>query len=257
TTFLTDASETMVNKVVEYVGLNSSKILNTSAIVGKAIMNFFIAFILSVYLLVAKSSIKKGAKRLFSAVFKPRKFEKMCDFWRRCNRLINKYVVYNILDALIVGVVNSIFMIIAGMQYVGLVSVVVAVTNLVPTFGPFVGAGIGGFILLMVNPSHALVFLIFTLVLQIIDGYILKPKLFGDSLGVSGLLILIAIILGGKVGGIIGILVSVPVVAIIDFIYKENLLPMLEKRRKKLNDEADDWLDPEADKSEIIKKITE
>ena len=105
---------------------------------------------------------------------------------RRCHAILNRYIVFNLLDSLIVGTANALFMAIVGMPYVGLVSFVVAVINLVPTFGPVIGAIIGGFILLMVNPWHALAFLIFTAILQTIDGYILKPKLFGDSLGVSG-----------------------------------------------------------------------
>ena len=121
------------------------------------------------------------------------------------------------------------------MQYVGLVSVVVAVTNLIPTFGPIIGAVIGGFVLLLVNPIHALAFLVFTFILQALDGYVIKPKLFGDSLGISSLLILLAVIVGGNMFGVVGILLAIPFAAILDFMYKDYLLVSLEKRRRKLD----------------------
>ncbi|MCR5264069.1 MAG: AI-2E family transporter, partial [Clostridiales bacterium] len=88
---------------------------------------------------------------------------------------------------------------------------------------------------LMVKPMHALIFLIFTLVLQTLDGYVIKPRLFGTSLGVSGLWILIAIMVFGGMFGVAGILLAIPAVAIIDLIYNSYLLPWLEKRRRKLD----------------------
>ena len=117
----------------------------------------------------------------------------------------------------------------------GLISLVVAVTNLIPTFGPVIGAVIGGFILLLVNPLHALIFVAFSVVLQTLDGYVIKPKLFGDSLGVSGLLILVFIIVCGNMWGIVGILLAIPLAAIIDFICRDVIMPHLEERRHKLD----------------------
>ena len=146
--------------------------------------------------------------------------------------ILKRYIVFNLLDSLIVGGANAIFMAIVGMPYVGLVSFVVAIANLIPTFGPVIGALIGGFVLLMVNPWHALAFLIFTFILQTVDGYILKPKMFGDSLGVSGLWILVGVIVGGRAFGVVGILLAIPGVAILDFLYQEYFLPWLETRER-------------------------
>ena len=88
----------------------------------------------------------------------------------------------------------------------------------------------GAFLLVIVQPWYAGVFLVFTLILQTLDGYVIKPKLFGDSLGVSGLWILIGVVAGGKMFGVIGILLAIPMVAILDMLYHEYLLPALEKR---------------------------
>ena len=158
-------------------------------------------------------------------------YDDSVEFLSRCNAILNRYVICDLLDGLIVGVANAVFMAVCGMQYIGLVSVVVGVANLIPTFGPLVGAVIGTFILLMVNPIHAFLFLIFTIILQTIDAVVIKPKLFGNTFGVSGLLILVALVISGKVFGIIGIIFSVPVVAIGDYVYREILIPRLELRK--------------------------
>ena len=127
------------------------------------------------------------------------------------------------------GIVNAIFMAIVGLPYIGLVSMVVAVMNLIPTFGPVIGGAVGAFLLLLVKPWYAVAFIIFTLILQMVDGYILKPKLVGDSVGVSGLWVLIGVIVGGKMFGIICILICIPAVAILEMLYSDFLLPWLER----------------------------
>ena len=226
------SSEALIDTITEFVKENLSVILSTSVGVGKGAVQFFIAFLLSIYLLADKNRIKTGVKRLITAAFGGKKAEDTIRVVRRCHVILKQYIVFNLLDSLIVGAANALFMVIVGMPYIGLVSFVVAVINLVPTFGPVIGAVIGGFVLLMVNPWHALAFLIFTMVLQTIDGYILKPKLFGDSLGVSGLWILVGVIVGGRAFGVVGILLAIPGVAILDFLYREYFLPWLEKRRK-------------------------
>jgi predicted PurR-regulated permease PerM len=111
--------------------------------------------------------------------------------------------------------------------------VVVAVTNLVPTFGPIVGGAVGALILLLVKPVHAVIFVIFTFILQFIDPYFIKPRLFGNTLGVSGLLIVVSVLVCGRMFGVAGILISIPLAAILSFVYKEAILPALERRAEK------------------------
>ncbi len=206
-------------------------ILSASASAGKSIANWVIALILSVYLLSSKGAIVSGINRLLCAILKEKRLVAISTFFDRCNKIVIRYIIYNLLDALIVGPANAAFMALTGMQYVGLVSVSVAVTNLIPTFGPVIGAVIGGFVLLLVKPVHALIFLIFSVVLQFLDGYVIKPRLFGNSLGVSGLLILAAVVVCGNMFGIVGILLSIPIAAILDFVYNDYFLPALENSK--------------------------
>ena len=221
-----------------FVKDNAGKILSSAADSGKGVMTTVIAVIISVYLLIDKSRVLKGFWRLARAILRPAATENLIDFILRCDTILVSYLAQSIFESLIVGAVNAVFMLICRMQYVGLVSVAVAATNLIPNFGPIIGMAIGGFVLLLVNPLHALMFIIFSVILQFVDGYILQPKLFGDSLGVSGLLILIASIVLGDMLGIVGMLLAVPLAAIISFLYKDYFLPSREQRRQKPGEET-------------------
>jgi predicted PurR-regulated permease PerM len=222
-------------KFTTLVKNNVGNILNASAAAGKVLLKWVIAFILSAYMLMSKSSMKSGLLRLMHAVFPEKAYNSLIVFLTRCDNILVNYVVCSLLDSAIVGAINLAFMTILGMEYAGLISLLAALTNLIPTFGPFIGGAIGGFILLLVKPMDALIFVIFTVVLQFLDGYVIKPKLFGDKLGVSGLLILASIIVCGNIWGILGILLAIPIAAILDFVYEDVLLPALEKHREKVS----------------------
>ena len=123
-------------------------------------------------------------------------------------------------------------MLIFGLPYIGLVSFIIALTNLIPTFGPLFGGAVGAFILMLDRPLYAIIFLAITAVLQIIDAYLLKPKLFGNSLGVSGLWILIGIIVGGRMFGVLGMFLAVPACAIIYSAFSEIVNERIKKRQE-------------------------
>ncbi len=223
--------ERITTIVSDYVRNNADRILMTSAATGRALIQWVIGFILAAYLLTEKDTLKAGFARLLRALVRTESFDVMAPILKRCDAILTRYIAFNLLDSAIVGVANAVFMLILRMPYAGLVSFIVAITNLIPTFGPVIGALIGAFVLVLVNPWNALAFLVFAAVLQGVDGYFLKPKLLGNSLGVSGLWILIAIILGGAMFGVAGILLAIPAVAILDFLYSDYFLPQLEARK--------------------------
>ena len=212
---------------------NIGTILSTSVSVGSSLFNLVIGFILAVYFLSGKEGFRSGFRRLRHAFLTDKAYVAHTTFWKKCHEILIRYIGFDVLDGIIVGVINALFMVIARMPYVSLISVLVGVTNLIPTFGPFIGAGLGAFILVLVDPMQALIFLIFTMVLQLIDGYVIKPKLFGGSLGVSPAWILISIVVGGKLFGIPGIVLGIPFAAIISFVYEELIMPLLLKHKAK------------------------
>lgn len=225
------------DKILEAIGdafsNNMSDVVTTSANIGKSVFDGILAFILAIYMLLDKKRLKSGFVKLMGLILKKETFDNTSDFIKKSNQIMIRYILFDIIDGIVVGVVNFVFMLIAGMPYSVLISVVVGVTNLAPTFGPIVGAVIGGFILVLVNPWYGLIFIIFTIILQTVDGYVLKPRLFGGSLGVSPLMILISIIVGGRLFGVVGILLAIPFAAILDFTWKDYILKKLEERHSK------------------------
>ena len=209
-------------------GING--ILSLLSSVGTNILDILIAVILCLYFLIDKERLLHGIGKILKAVQKPETNRKTTGFLQRVHNILIRYVLFDLLDALFVGVANGIFMLVAGMPYGVLISVVVAVTNLAPTFGPVVGGAIGGFLLFLVKPSYALWFLVFTVILQIFDGYVLKPRMFSGALGVPGVLVIVCIVVGGKMFGVWGILLAIPFAAIAYYMVRESVGRKLESR---------------------------
>ncbi len=231
-------TDTIINYLTSSVPKNINTIISTSVGIGRRIIDTLISFVLAIYLLSGKERILAGTKRLMTAFLSAKTYVETMTFWKRCNKILTRYIVGEIVDAFIVGFANFLFMTVAGMNYKLLVSVVVGVTNLAPTFGPIVGGFLGAILLLFVNPTDALLFVIFTVILQTFDGYIIKPKLFGSSLGVSSLWILVSIIVFSRMFGIIGILLSIPLAAICDFMYNDAIKRRIEKKHEKVKEET-------------------
>jgi len=229
---LIESSNHLIDTLGDLISKNLSDILAASANVGKSVANFAIAMVLSLYVLAEKASLKIGIRRFLRAVLSANMYRALGNFYQKCDDILVRYISCSLLESVIIGCSNALFMTIFHMEFAGLISVIVAVTNLIPTFGPIIGGVIAAFILVLVDPAHALMFIIFTIILQAIDGYVIKPKLFGNSLGVSGLMILIAVIVFGKLFGMLGILFAIPAAAIIEFTYNQLLIPYLENRKK-------------------------
>ena len=223
----------LLDKLVTLIQNNMNKILDAGVNVGGTILNIAIGFVFSVYFLFGKPRLMANAKKVFGLVVSEERYPGALHMLQRFHTIFTRYILCEIIDALIVGVANAIFMLALRMPYVAVVSVIVAVTNLVPTFGPIVGAAFGALILVLIHPWYALWFLIFTVVIQIIDGYVIKPKFYGDVMKVSPILILLFIIVMGKIMGVPGMLLAIPMAAIIEYLYKDMFLPWLEKRKER------------------------
>lgn len=223
-----DMAAPLLAKISES-GIGIEQILAKSFDVGSNLFTIVLGFILAIYFLIDKVRVKDLAKRIIRYILKEERYVSFMEFCVKSDKILNKYIGCEVLEGIFVGVANAIFMAIAGMPYISLISVIVGVTNLAPTFGPIVGGIIGGLLLLLVNPWYAVWFLIFTVIIQTIDGYIIKPKLFGDSLGISPLLILVAIVVGGRLFGAIGILLAIPAAAICYCFIKDYLIVEKDK----------------------------
>lgn len=184
------------------------------------ITNFVLAVIISIYMLYDKEKFITGIKKVLGAIFKEKKKDAIVNIFTDVNRIFSKFIIGKIIDSLIIGIVCTIGMVIFRMPFPPLVGFIVGVTNIIPYFGPFIGAGIGALIILVVNPVQTLWFLVFILVLQQIDGNILGPKIVGESIGMSAFWVIFAILIGGGLFGIVGMILGVPVFAFIFAVFK-------------------------------------
>ncbi|MBP3729182.1 MAG: AI-2E family transporter [Lachnospiraceae bacterium] len=246
---ISNYAKNLVETITKYVSNNLSGIINGVASVGKGVFQYFIGFILSIYFLGEKHNLLASGRWVMKSLIKnPVRYSNVMDFLSRCNGILNRYVVFNLIGSLIISCLHALLMLLFGMPYVGLVTFALLLANMVPTFGPIVGAIIGAFVLFLVDPWYALAFLGITIVLQILDAYIIRPRLYGNSLGVSALWVLVGVLVGGRMLGILGILVAIPAVAIIDLVIQDYIQPWLEKRGNR--EEADTEKEPPADPTE-------
>ncbi len=220
-----------LDRIGDFLLNNARVIIEKTTSVGSTAFNWFIGAIFAFYFLSAKNGILSEIEKAFKLMLSPLKFEKAKILFAKFNAIFSKYIICELIDAAIVGAANYVFMAACKMPNAVFVSFVVGLTNLAPTFGPIIGLVLGCFILLLVKPAAIIPFVIFTMVLQTVDGYVIKPNLFGDALNVPGILILIAIIIFGKFMGVTGLLLAIPIAAIVVYIYSEGFIPWLELKR--------------------------
>ena len=232
-------NQNVMTAISGYVKEAADNAISIAASAGKNIISTVIGLILAVYLLLDVRNVLIGARKFIFKVLPDDASMVFLDFVLRCDTILVTYIAESFMDALIIGSVNAIFMAICKMPYIGLISVVVGVTNLIPNFGPAIGVVIGSFILLLAGPGNTVLFLVFCLLLQSVDAYILKPKLFSSALGVSGVSILISTIVLGNMFGILGVLLAIPAAAILSFAYNEYFMKSKKKPRRKARS-ADD-----------------
>ncbi len=239
-TNLSGMIDSAMDKGIALLKENTNTIMSTLGSVGTSISNFFIGILFGFCFLAAKKTLLSFATALRTAIYKEKRLERNNELLHRCNKVFLRYVGYTLIDALIIGVTTLIFLLVMRMPYAPLIAIVVAITNIIPTFGPIIGGAIGIFFLVLDKPLNALLFLIFICVLQALDGAVIKPRLFSGSLGIPGVWTLILIIFGGKIAGVLGILLAIPFAAIFVILYQETVVPRLEKRKETINKNSSD-----------------
>ncbi len=198
--------------------------------VASSVMNALLGLVMSVYMLASKETLLCQCKKVFDA-FAPKKMaDKTYEILAVSNEVFNNFVSGRMYDALIVGMLCFIGMSIFDFQYTLLISVVVAVTNVIPIFGPFIGAIPSIFLLLLVDPMQAVWFTIFIIVLQQIDGNLIGPKIVGNTIGLPAWWVIVSILIGGGLLGVFGMLAGVPTFAVIYKMLKKTINERLKKK---------------------------
>lgn len=178
--------------------------------VVRGFVNFFIGLIFAMYLLVCKETLTRQAKMLLYAWTPAEKADKAVEVARLTNRTFSKFLSGQCLEACILGGLFAVGMLLCRMPYVTLVSVLVAVTALIPVFGAFIGCVVGAFLILVQNPMQAVWFVVLFLCIQQIEGNLIYPRVVGNSVGLPGIWVLMAVTVGGSAMGVVGMLVMIP-----------------------------------------------
>ncbi|MFR5600201.1 MAG: AI-2E family transporter, partial [Holdemania filiformis] len=226
--------ESMLGMAKDYV----PKILNYSWSFVRQTFNFFIAVIIAVYILLEKERFTEQFKKLAYALLPKPKVEALIQLSRLTSRMFNSFIIGKMIDSLIIGVICFIGMLIMRLPFAVLISFIVGLTNMIPVFGPFIGAVPGIFILFIVDPIYSLIFAVFVLLLQQFDGNILGPMILGDQLGLPSLWVMFSIIVGGGMFGILGMFLGVPVFAVLYVVVRG----FVSGRLKEKNIRSDDML---------------
>lgn len=187
----------------------------SSGIVGgvKFVFNFIIGIIIAVYILADKEELAAQGKKVIYAVFSKEKGNDILNGIDYVYSVFGGFINGKIIDSIIIGLICALFCQMIEMPYAVLISVVIGVTNVIPFFGPFIGAIPTAFLVLVEDPKMCIIYIIFVLILQQVDGNILGPLILGDSTGLSGLWVMFAILIGGNLFGFAGMLLGVPVFA--------------------------------------------
>ena len=204
---------------------NSANLINMSfgfaSSLVEAVTNFFVGLVFAIYVLIEKENLKRQFSKLLDKVLDKKKYEKMIKVLSLTNLTFSNFIKVQFVEACILGILCFIGMICFGLPYAATISVVIGFTALIPIFGAFIGCVLGAFLIFMVSPIDALIFIGFFLVLQQIEGNLIYPKVVGGKIGLPSIWVLVGVIAGGALGGVFGMLVGVPILSVVYALLKE------------------------------------
>ena len=229
----------LLANVLTFVKERGPAIFSSAVDSAKGFMNIIIGLVVALYILLDRDHLKGTASNVFRAYLNESQYDYLCHALSLTNNKISNFISGKLWDSLIIGVICFVVMNILGMEYSLLISFIVGITNIIPFFGPFIGAIPSIFILLIVSPIHALEFMIWILILQQIDGNIIGPKILGGSVGLSSLWIMFAILVGGGYFGVLGMVLGVPLFAAFYFLFRDHIHTKLKEKGLEVNESKD------------------
>ncbi len=212
-----------------------SSVLTATTRFAAVLLNIVVGVIISIYLLFDRERFFAQVKKLLTAVLPRRANQVLSEIALETHTIFQGFIVGKIIDSVIIGVLCYIGMLILRLEYSVLISVIVGVTNVIPYFGPFIGAIPGILILFIVEPRQALWFLIFVFLLQQFDGNILGPKILGDTIGISAFWVIFSIMLFSGIYGILGMFIGVPLFALIYSLVRRFTAFLLRRKGESVN----------------------
>lgn len=228
----------ITKKITSIVTESIPKIVSYSYSFVKGFINLILAFVSAFYILLDRETLVKGIKKLNYSVF-DKNFANYLTLWTNdAKTVFEQYIVGNIIDSFIVGVLCYVVILFLKIPYTNMIALIIGVTNVIPVFGPFLGAIPVIIILCLIDPLSALIFAIVIFIIQQIDGNIIKPIVLGDKLGMSGFWILFSVTVGGALFGVVGMFLGVPIFALIYAGIHDYITVRLRHKKITVNDKA-------------------
>lgn len=223
-------TEEIKNQIVALIpNVLTSSISIVSSIVS-GISTFFIAFIFDIYILIDKEKLQKQVTKILYAYVSKEKADKIANVGNVASNTFKKFFTVQCLEASILGTLCMIGMLILRIPYAVPIGVLIGVTALIPVVGAFIGIIVGAILIVDAQPVKVLVFVVFVLILQQIEGNLIYPRVVGSSVGLPGMWVLFAVTVGGSLGGILGMLLGVPVATVIYTIIKKDVNKKIERK---------------------------
>ena len=224
-------TEEIKNQIMSFIpNVVTSSISIVGGIVG-GISKFIIALIFAIYILIDKEKLKKQATKVLHAYLSTEKANKIVSVGSITSNIFKKFFTVQCLEATILGTLCVIGMLILRIPYAVPIGVLIGVTALIPIVGAFIGVIVGVILIVAVNPVKVIVFVLFVLILQQIEGNLIYPRVVGNSLGLPGMWVLFAVTIGGGLGGILGMLVSVPIATVFYTLIKKDVNKKINNRK--------------------------
>ena len=207
-------------------------VTNAVSISAKFIINLVFSVVVSVYFLHGKEHLIKQIKRLTYALFSEEKSENIINCSRKINKIFYDFILSKLVQAFVFFIFGLVILMPLGIHFAPLISLVLAISNMIPYIGPWIGSVPCVVLLLLYSPIQAVMLLAFILAMQIIDNVFIGPKITSDRVGISPLLVIAGVSIGGTIGGVVGMFIGVPIVAVIKLVLYDGFV---EKRLKEKN----------------------
>ena len=219
----------VISNASQIINFAVPQLVNLTKGLTSVVINIFLGFVFSIYMLFSKEKLIKMLKKVVYVTFEKNTANRICEIAGNANKVFGSFIGGQIIESTILGILCFIGMSIIRMPYAPLVSLIVGISSLVPVLGTYVGVIISAFLILLESPIMALWFVIFIIILQQIEGNLIYPKVVGNAIGLSGIWVLLAVTVGGSLFGVLGILLGVPVMAVIYSLFKEYTNNKLKK----------------------------
>ncbi len=229
----------LIQTVFDGVKDRLPEIFNLTKSIAGGLANTILSIIISIYIMLGRNHLKWQAKKTIYAFFPQQAADRIRDIAKRTAHTMTGYISGRVIDSIIVGILCFVFMKIFGFEYAALISFIIGVTNIIPMLGPFIGAIPSAFLLLLVNPAQCFWFIVFVTVLQQVDSNLIDPRISGEATGLPALWVLVAITIGGGLFNVMGLILSVPLCAVLYNLTREEVDRLHTKKGINLGEEPD------------------